>query len=96
MLTTIEDKLSAIKAINEEKEFVEDTIRKISLIEATNDKIIPTVKFALLEFGIDGSKEVIVELSVPFQFAYPFLNQIEAWYFNRKEELIEKAKQLMK
>jgi hypothetical protein len=89
----IEEKLSAIKAINEEKEFIEMQLSKISVLSDVTETIayydgisFSGLKPGMVSVGIVVSEKIMLEIK----------RVIKTELLKHKEELIEKAKQLMK
>jgi propanediol dehydratase small subunit len=85
MLTTIEQKLSAIKAINEEKENVE---KQIERIEAQIIKVNGIVSVR----ATDMDESIVVPESV----VAGVYNLMHSAYSARRQELIDQATELMK
>lgn len=87
MLTTIEQKLSAIKAINEEKEYVEKRIGEVlNLGESIN-------RFVSLVF--DATDDTIY-FELPVDQLKLHQEVLRDYFIKRREELISNAEDLMK
>lgn len=92
MLTTIEEKLSAIKAINEQKELIDNLIElnikvpeRAVRIEIRGEllSVLPNEKMVVIQKRIDDTLTDINQIV------------IDALY-GQRDQLIEKAKHLMK
>jgi hypothetical protein len=95
MLTTIEEKLSAIKAINEEKDLID---KELTFIIAITES-----KFhynGILFCCTNSEGHLEVEQSEPFDLPthviLKCLHEIKSYYESRQQTLIESAEQLMK
>jgi hypothetical protein len=91
MLVTIDEKLSAIKAINEEKESVDTTLNLINAIQATGVDPLHNYTLHYYYYGRSGEGNHISILNPA-----AILDVIKSQFETRQQELIAKATELMK
>jgi len=89
MLTTIEEKLSAIKAINEEKDLIDRELTNVfAIIESKN--VYTHILFCLPD--IDEPEPFYL----PTHVIMKCLHEVKSYYESRQQTLIASAEQIMK
>lgn len=86
MLTNTEDKLSALRAINEEKEFVETSLSALAVFK---NKPIETI-------SLHTGDRTTFDFAAPPHIAAELIAMLENYNNHRRQQLIEKAEQLIK